>query len=585
MGQTEPVTGGNPNRRPVEHPAPTDATVKQLYGTAFRCGKPDCQRPLFRLNNETGDRTLNSRVAHIHARREGGPRWNPGMSGESNRSGENLLLLCIEHSYEIDENATRFPPGMLQEWKAAQLVEYDQIQRSWHLDNDEVAEASALSFDPHQLSIATASATTVVAAARAVGKMVSVGRQRRRLAHQAVQEWQALRLHTNRTMPVFDLNGDRLTIEPSRAETKPYEEALNRALADSQTELEPLAVEVVAELHAVSAADQSLGPWCGWVERQVEELIVAAGRWPGRPPTEDDQAWPDAVAELQRASSTLSAAWRGDRAVSPPEPAPAVSGPVETDQQRALREHWELLESAGPWGRVKHRDYDAVLYARLTEALPLANTLPLVPSLTMMGLDVTARRAATVARNADETAYRALVRQATEQTPLAASVVLLQQLGTIAKQQGREPLREAATAEATKLLLAEDWKTPAVWIDNRNYARRLLAWTASVSRGGEVRDTLKKAIEGNPELLPTVIEAMGEWGEALSRDGSDPTRIFQRISALPEWFPVKVVADLIKQTFPTVSAADEFGSERYSDVVQRLASQILGIADGVLRSG
>ncbi|MGW2087520.1 hypothetical protein [Streptomyces sp. NPDC001880] len=554
--------------------------MKQLYGTAFRCGKPDCQRPLFRLDNETGDRTLNSRVAHINARREGGPRWNPGMSGEENRSAENLLLLCIEHSYEIDEKAARFPPEMLREWKAAQLAEHDQIQRSWHLNNDEVAEASALSFDPHQLSIATASATTVMAAARAVGKMMSVGRQRRRLAHQAAQEWQALRLRTNRTMPTFDLNGDRLTVEPSRAETKPHEEALNRALAESQAELEPLAVEVVAELHAVSAADQSLGPWCDWVERQVEELIATAGRWPGRPPTDDDQAWPDAVAELQRASAALSAAWRRDRTASPPEPAPAISGPIETDQQRAVREHWELLESAGPWGRVNHRDYDAPLYARLTEALPLANALPLVPSLMPMGLDVTARRAATVARNADETAYCALIRQATKQTSLAASVVLLQHLGAIAKQQGREELQDAAAAEATKLLLAEDWKSPAVWVDNRNYARRLLAWTAGASHSGEVRDTLKTAFEGNPDLLPAVIEAMGQWGEAFSRDGTDPTRIFQRISELPDWFPTGLVADLIKQTFPAVSAADEFGSERYSDVVQRLASQILWIAEG-----
>ncbi|WP_143665997.1 hypothetical protein [Streptomyces sp. CS159] len=554
--------------------------MKQLYGTAFRCAKPDCQRPLFRLDNETGDRTLNSRVAHIHARREGGPRWNADMSDEANRSGENLLLLCIEHSYEIDENAARFPPEILREWKAAQLAEHDQIQRSWHLNNDEVAEASMLSFDPLPLSIATASATTVVAAARAVGKMVSVGRQRRRLAHQAAQDWQALRLHTNRTMPVFDLDGDRLTVEPSRAETKPYEEALNGALAASQAELEPLAVEIVAELHAVSAADQSLGPWCDWVERRVEELITAAGRWPGRPPTEDDQAWPDAVAELQRASAALSAAWRGDRTVSPPEPTLAVSGPVETDQQRAVREHWELLESAGPWGRVKHRDYDAALYARLIEALPLANALPPVPSLTAMGLDVTARRAATVARNADETTYRALIRQASEQTPLAASVVLLQHLGTIAKQQGREELQDAAAAEATKLLLAEDWKAPTAWADNSNCARRLLAWTAGASHGGEVRETLETALEGNPDLLPAMIEAMGQWGETFSRDGTDVTRIFQRISELPDWFPAGLVADLIKQMFPAISAADEFGSERYSDVVQRLASQILWIAEG-----
>lgn len=197
-----------------------------------------------------------------------------------------------------------------------------------------------------------------------------------------------------------------------------------------------------------------------------------------------------------------------------------------------------------------------------------------------MGLDLTARRAATVARNADETTYRALIRQATEQTPLAAAVFLLQNLGAIATQQGHEALQDAAAAEASNLLLAEDWKSPAVWADNRNHARRLLAWTADAGRGGEVRETLKTAIEANQDLLPSVIEAMGQWGEAFSRDGTDPTRMFQRISELPDWFPVALVAVLIKQTFPEVSATDEFASERYSDVVQQLASQILWIAEG-----
>ncbi|MGA4979276.1 hypothetical protein [Streptomyces cinereoruber] len=554
--------------------------MKQLYGTAFRCGKPDCRRPLFSLDNETGDRTLNSRVAHIHARREGGPRWKPGMSGEANRSGENLLLLCIEHSYEIDENAARFPPGTLREWKAAQLAEHDQIQRSWHLNNDEIAEASALSFDHLQVSLAMAGATTVIAAARVVGKMVSVGRQRRRLADQAAQAWHSMRLHVHRTMPVYDLDGERLTVEPSRAETKPHEEALTAALADSRAELEPLAAEAAAELHAVSAADPSLGPWCDWVERQIEELMAAAGRWPGRPPTEDDQAWPDAVAELQRASAALSAAWRGDRTASPPKPAPAVPGPVETDEQSALREHKELLESAGPWTRVEHRDYDAALYTCLVHALPFANVLPPVLSLMPLGLDATARRAAAVARNADETTYRSLIRQAAEQTPLAASVLLLQHLGAIAEQQGHQGAQDAAAAETNRLLLAEDWKSPVVWVDNRNHARLLLALTSRASRPGEVHETLKAAFEGNPDLLTPVIEAMGEWGETLSRDGTRPARLFQRISELPDWFPVRLVADLIKQTFPDVSPIDEFGSERYSDVVQRLASQILWITEG-----
>lgn len=70
---------------PVEHREPTPGTVRQLYGTAFACGKPGCHAELYKVNESTGRQVLNSRVAHIHARREGGPRWNPGMSEADNR--------------------------------------------------------------------------------------------------------------------------------------------------------------------------------------------------------------------------------------------------------------------------------------------------------------------------------------------------------------------------------------------------------------------------------------------------------------------------------------------------------------------
>ncbi|SMC95001.1 hypothetical protein SAMN05660733_02854 [Lentzea albidocapillata] len=69
----------------------------------FRCAKPDCSKPLYRMNNETGETILNGRVAHIHPRRRGGPRWKDEMTAEDNRSADNLLLLCEEHAFEIDD--------------------------------------------------------------------------------------------------------------------------------------------------------------------------------------------------------------------------------------------------------------------------------------------------------------------------------------------------------------------------------------------------------------------------------------------------------------------------------------------------
>ncbi|WP_146060353.1 hypothetical protein [Amycolatopsis sp. CA-128772] len=54
-------------RKPIVHRKPVLATVRQLYGTAFRCGKPDCGKPLYKMNDETGETLLNSRVSHICA--------------------------------------------------------------------------------------------------------------------------------------------------------------------------------------------------------------------------------------------------------------------------------------------------------------------------------------------------------------------------------------------------------------------------------------------------------------------------------------------------------------------------------------
>jgi hypothetical protein len=103
----------------IEHPLPTEATVKLLYAHAFGCAFEGCPRPLYRLDNETGVRTLNSRVCHINARREGGPRSDPNHSPDENRSDQNLILMCVEHAAVIDmpETISTYPVVRLRDWK------------------------------------------------------------------------------------------------------------------------------------------------------------------------------------------------------------------------------------------------------------------------------------------------------------------------------------------------------------------------------------------------------------------------------------------------------------------------------------
>jgi hypothetical protein len=115
--------------------------VKELYANAFGCAFPACKLPLYRVNQD-GTRTLGSRVAHICARRGNGPRWDPEMSEEENRSAGNLLLVCIDHSYEIDDvqRVHLYPKELLRSWKKQQLTDYDKTRQGWQLTDAEAEE-------------------------------------------------------------------------------------------------------------------------------------------------------------------------------------------------------------------------------------------------------------------------------------------------------------------------------------------------------------------------------------------------------------------------------------------------------------
>ena len=127
---------------PIEHPRPTESSIKELYANALRCAFPGCREPLFVTRPGAVKRSLNSRMAHICARREGGPRWNPLMSADENRSPSNLVLLCIQHANEIDlpERIAEYPIASVTDWKAKQLTSFDKAAGGWELSDEEVAE-------------------------------------------------------------------------------------------------------------------------------------------------------------------------------------------------------------------------------------------------------------------------------------------------------------------------------------------------------------------------------------------------------------------------------------------------------------
>lgn len=112
---------------PIKHPPVTDATAKELYANAVVCAAPGCGKPLYRTPLTGTGRVLDSNIAHICGQAELGPRWEPAMSGEENRSAANLVVLCLGHAYEIDQKqfVDQFPVPLLKQWKQSQLAAYE----------------------------------------------------------------------------------------------------------------------------------------------------------------------------------------------------------------------------------------------------------------------------------------------------------------------------------------------------------------------------------------------------------------------------------------------------------------------------
>jgi hypothetical protein len=91
----------------AEHPEPKQSTVRQLHGTAVRCAKPGCLRPLYRMNDDAGEWLLNSRVQH--------PRMPGGGTGGirsclwRTTGAANLLALCIAQASKIGDTPQHYP--------------------------------------------------------------------------------------------------------------------------------------------------------------------------------------------------------------------------------------------------------------------------------------------------------------------------------------------------------------------------------------------------------------------------------------------------------------------------------------------
>jgi 5-methylcytosine-specific restriction endonuclease McrA len=92
------------------------STVRRLDTLSCnQCANPDCNRKLIAKDGET----IVSKICHIEAASQNGPRYNPDMTDNERRDFENLILLCDECHSIIDnkDNETKYTVLLLKEWK------------------------------------------------------------------------------------------------------------------------------------------------------------------------------------------------------------------------------------------------------------------------------------------------------------------------------------------------------------------------------------------------------------------------------------------------------------------------------------
>ncbi|MEH0111274.1 hypothetical protein V6N00_16290 [Tersicoccus sp. MR15.9] len=455
------------------------------------------------------------------------------MTAEKNRGPDNLVILCIEHSYEIDEKPDMFPAEMLRRWKAAQIAEYDKILRSWSISDDEATEALIASE-----AFETLRAPSTLELVRRVEALRLLAERTRSDARRWARRWQQLRERTHNSSSMWDEDGNTIYLEPSESEVRPIREGIQAALEAAINDLGPAADAARVELAAIRVTSAQISPWCDDLNGAIIALMDTAGSWAGGSNPTLDTAFDQTLENLQRSVNELVRASRGEDVERPASPS-IVEPPSVTDP---LAQHRTLLDEARPFSRVTHRLYDPDLRERIAEATLTASEIPPTVHFLAISLDVTAALAAAVARNATKEEKLELMNRDRQRLPICAATALLQQAAR-GDSEGNF-LAVAASESLRRLWWDTDWSSETSWVGNDVNGQSMMWAFANAMSDSELRMRLGQVLENSPQLLTQLVVSCAGWVEELDSSTWQLKQFERRYSEIPPWLPIEEIRAL-----------------------------------------
>lgn len=552
----------------IQHPSPTPTTAKQLYGAAVACGYPACYEPPYKVVD--GVLALNSQIAHIHARSEGGPRWLASMSSEENQAAENLIILCQFHHGVVDDlaNETRYPANLLRQWKTAQIelaTNSPAYARPLDISEAQAAEVLRVSEEREFALI-----DRILPLVKVVTRLVATIEQSRQGTREAAGQWQA-EVDRWRRRPVgWDpITGENVYASPPPATRDEYAALVQTSLDGVVDVLQPLLIEVETELVAAITGVDSAGPWASWLRRSIEEVARCATT-PGAVSVTDDTSFTTAIDAVRESLQALVLHLRRLDAPEPPE-IQVEEEPPDTFSE-LLVEHREVLDRGRPFSRVSDRPFDFDLHDEVATQTRVACHLPSSGYFITLDLLVTASIAADIARRGLDEDLQAIIVGHTHRKPAAAAAYLLFRLKQVLEEDGRDGLAEHANEALEQLIEQFDWCDTHEWQANGLYSGLMLDVFATVITTEIVRERLIAAAKISPQLGVCIVLAVAGSSIQTNRMTGDST--CKRHFRFPkEWLPVEDLLISVETASPEMKSAE----------VMSLIGELKDLRDGAKR--